>query len=340
MLRRLKMTKENLVEEFNKIKEILRPGYKYHKFRKSSSRAHNERPLHIDTFSSLLFDADKKKTLAVLKGIEDNKFAVTPIQRSAECSVLKDIIRDNIHDENVVSASFNVMKSMLKGVVDEIKMYEVNHADKEKIISDVDSMQEMLYAISDLRENYPSKLGKQTDSIHETYKEMMNGFSMSGLYEVTLEDRYPEIGDYYHRLDVYEQTRDIETERRQIDSAWETNEQIEAAKQRIYNKFTKKEIADYEQSHAEQVKKEDAQYQAELKEFAKEHINRERSKEHQKQINKIKLKKSDELFKAAYKNYKDVARKPKKDGKLEKPASNEVPKRAVFIGRAEPTQHS
>ena len=138
---------------------------------------------------------------------------------------------------------------------------------------------------------------------------------------------------------MYQITREGEVINRQTDAAWDINKQIDAAKQRVYNKFTQKEIAENEKAHAEQVKRNDAQYTAELKEFAKEHINSERSKEHQKQINEIKLKHNDELLSATYENYKDVARKPQEGKNVkEDGSSRDVPKRAVYIGRGEPRQ--
>ncbi len=167
---------------------------------------------------------------------------------------------------------------------------------------------------------------------------MMTEYSLSGLYNDGVHQNYQDVENYFYGKDVYKEVKEIKAMNEQENSAWETKEQIDAAKQRIYNKFTKKEIAEYEQSHAEQVKREDAKYVTELKEFVKEHENRERSKEHQKQIDEIKLKHNDKLLEAAYENFKDVARKPKEDDKSEKPASNDVPKRAVYVGRGKPRQ--
>lgn len=327
------MVKEDIISMYKEAKEKITEERLSGKFRNPRSKDRLERMIHEGALDYLLRDADKKTTMEVIHGIADGVFAEKGILISTEINVLKDIIRDNIHDEAVVSASFEAMETMLKNTTNDI-----TNGNKNGTISKVDSMQEMLYAIADLRENYPNKLGKQTDSIHKEYKEMMKQCSLKGIYNENLAKNYPEISDYYHGRDVYELEVQLEKERQQTDEAWETKEQIDAAKQRIYNKFTKKEVAEYEQSHAEQVKREDAKYTKELKEFVKGHENRERSKEHQKQIDEIKLKHNDKLLEAAYENFKDVARKPGENDKSEKTASNEVPKRAVYVGRGKPRQ--
>ncbi len=327
------MVKEDIISMYKEAKEKITEERLSGKFRNPRDKNKLERMIHEGALDYLLRDADKKLTMEVINGITDGIFAEKSSHVPAEINVLKDIIRDNIHDEAVVSASFEAMETMLN-----ITKSDIVIGDRHETISKVNSMQEMLHAISDLRENYPNKLGKQTDFIYETYKEMMKQCSLNGVYNENLAKNYSEISDYYHGYNVYEETLQLEKERQQTDEAWETKEQIDAAKQRIYNKFTKKEIAEYEQSHAEQVKREDAQYTAELKEFVKGHENRERSKEHQKQIDEIKLKHNDKLLEAAYENFKDVARKPEEDDKSEKPASNDVPKRAVYVGRGKPRQ--
>lgn len=321
------MVKKDLVKEFNEIKEKLRPQ---HKFRGGSVF---EYALHGHAFSVLLKDANKKTILEALDGIAKNKFAQTAKQREAEGGALKDIIRDNIYDEEIVAKSFDAMKAMLNSARKSIKQ-----ADTEKAVSAVNSMQSIPDAIADLYDSYPKLLGKQTDTVYDTYKKMMNEYSLSGLYNDGVHQNYQDVENYFCGKDAYKEVKEIKAINEQENAAWETKEQIDAAKQRIYNKFTKKEIAEYEQSHAEQIKSEDAKYTAELKEFVKEHENRERSKEHQKQIDEIKLKHNDKLLEAAYENFKDVARKPKEDDKSEKPASNDVPKRAVYVGRGKPRQ--
>lgn len=319
------MAQKNIVEQFNEAKEKLRPEYK----------ENEEHLLHDDTFSYLLHDADKKTTMEVIDGIAKDKFATNQNNRWMEVfATLPYIIRDNINDKEIVSASFKAMETMLNTATDYIKS-----DNKEKAVYEVNTIQDaMLSAIADLRDRYPNKLGEYTDGIYEMYKNMMKEYSIHGLQNDARNER--DISDYYHGYDPYKDVKEFETERRQVDSAWETKERLEAAKQRIYNKFTKKEIAEYEQSHAEQVKKEDAQYKRELSDFAENHTNRKRSEEHQKQIDEIKLKHSDKALSAAYENYKDVARKPQEGEKVKEDGSRrEVPKRAVFLGRAEPKGH-
>jgi len=315
------MAKKDLVKEFNEMKEKLRPEYEKNEYLL----------LHDDTFSHLLIDADKKTTLEVIDGIAKNKFATNQDERFMEVfATLPYIIRDNINNKEVVSASFKAMETMLSTATDYIK-----NDDKEKAVYEVNTIQEAaLTAIADLRDRYPDKLGKYTDSVYEVYKNMMKEYALHGLQND--EKNYREISGYYHGFDPYKAVKEFETEHRQVDAAWETKERLEAAKQRIYNKFTKKEIAEYEHSHAEQVKKEDAKYKQELSDFAAEHKNREISKKHQEQITEIRLKHSDEELRKGYENYKDVARKPQEGEKAkEMPIKNDVPKRAVFIARAE-----
>lgn len=322
------MAKKNIVEQFNETKENLRPDAP--KFRSGNVF---EEGLHAKTFHVLLMDADKKTTLDFIEGIANDVFAKDEKQRSVECNILKDIIRDNIHDEDVVSKSFGAMKKMLNSATVAAKS-----ENKEIAIAKVNTMQNMIDTISELYDYYPNKLGKQTDLIYEEYKKMMKEYSLRGLYRAADTHNNPKIDDYFFDRDAYQIAKEVDVINRQTDAAWETKEQINAAKQRVYNKFTKKEIADYEVSHTEQVKREDAQYRADLKYFVKGHENRERSKDHQKQINEIKLKNNDKLLEAAYENFKDIARKPKEDDKSEKPASNNVPKRAVYVGRGKPRQ--
>ena len=287
--------------------------------------------IHRETLCSLLDTDDKEVINAVIDGIANGKFADTKYERSIEGFVLKDVIRDNIHDKEIVKKSFEAMEKMLNSTREFLK-----GDDKERAVAGINSMQNMLYAIADLREDYPTSLGKQTDHIYDVYKQMMKEYSLSGLYHDGVHRSFEEVENYFQGRDAYKDAVEIETIRKQENSAWETKEQLDAAKQRIYNKFTKKEIAEYEQSHAEQVKREDAKYVSELGEFLGEHENRNLSKEHQKQITEIRLKHSDKELAAAYENYKDVARKPKEGEKAEeRPASHKVPKRAVFLARAE-----
>ncbi len=91
------MVKKDLVKEFNEIKEEIKPQ---HKFRSGNIF---EEALHGHAFSVLLKDANKKTILEALDGIAKNKFAQTAKQREAEVGALKDIIRDNIHDEEIVA---------------------------------------------------------------------------------------------------------------------------------------------------------------------------------------------------------------------------------------------
>lgn len=319
------MVKKDIAKEFNEIKERLRPEYEKNQYQL----------LHDDTFSHMLNDADKETTIEVIDGIAKNKFATNQDDRFMEIfATLPYIIRDNINDREVVSASFKAMETILNTATDYIK-----NDDKEKAVAEVNTIQDAtLTAIADLRDRYPSKLGEYTDSIYEVYKNMMKEYALHGLQND--EKNCRETSDYYHGFDPYKDVKEFETERKQVDAAWETKAQLEAAKQRIYNKFTKKEIADYEVRHAEQIKREDAKYVSELKEFVNEHKNRERSKEHQKQIDEIKLKHNDKALSAAYENYKDVARKPQEGEKVKEDGlRREVPKRAVFLGRAEPKSH-
>lgn len=318
--------KKNIVELFNETKENLRPDSP--KYRGGEVI---EEVLHANTFHTLLTDADKKTTLDFIDGIADGVFSKNQKQRSVECNILEDIIRDNIHDEDVVSKSFGAMKKMLNSAAISAK-YE----DKKIAIDEVTAMQNMLDAISELYDYYPKALGKQTDMIYDEYKKMMKEYSLRGLYRAADTHNNPKIDDYFFDRDAYQIAKEVDVINRQTDAAWDINEQIDAAKQRVYNKFTQKEIADYEKARAEQVKREDAQYKQELENFVEKHEDRKRSKEHQKQINEIKLKHNDELLSAAYENYKDVAGKTK--DKSDKQVSNDVPKRAVYIGRGEPRQ--
>ena len=263
--------------------------------------------VHRGTLYSLLDTDDKEVINAVIDGIANGKFADTKYERSIESFVLKDVIRDNIHDKEIVEKSFTAMEKMLNSTREFLK-----GDDKERAVAGINSMQNMLYAIADLREDYPTSLGKQTDHIYNVYKQMMKEYSLSGLYHDGVHRNFEEVENYFQGQDAYKDAIEIETIRKQENSAWETKEQLDAAKQRIYNKFTKKEVAEYEQSHAEQVKREDAQYKQELKDFIE---NREFSKEHQKQITEIRLKHSDKELAAAYENYKDMARKPKEGEK-------------------------
>lgn len=328
-----KMQEEkSIADKFREIKKDLRPDYKFR-----NSHIYMEIPLHTDTFSNLLWDADKKTIMEVIKGIYNEAFADTAVQRSAEAFALRDIIKDNIHDSDIVSASFNVMESMLNSAVDSIRFNN-----KKEAVSEVSTVQNIVKAIAELYDEYPRKLGEQTDKIYETYKNMMKEYYLSGVYSDKGYRHSFDVEDYYFGRDAYKVSKANAEKRRQVNEGWETHELGEAEKIKAYNeefeKESVKQIAEYEKRHAEQVKKEDSQYKQELKDFAAEHINRVRNKEHQKQINEIKLKHNDKLLEAAYDNFKDVARKPKEDDKSEKLASNDVPKRAAYIGRGKPRQ--
>lgn len=325
------MTKRDIVAMYEEAKEKVLTERNSGRFRNPRKEEYMERIIHEGTFAYLLENADKKMTLEIIDSIACEAFAENNNHITIEINVLKDIIRDNINDKDIISASFNAMETVLKNTTNDIL-----NGDRNKAMTKVASMQKVLNTISDLRDNYPNKLGKQTDAIHETYKEMMKECFSKGLYNETLAESYPTVRDYYHGYNVYEETIELEKERRQTDAAWETKEQIDAAKQRIYNRFTQREVAEYEKSHAEKVQKEDAAYISELKEFISEHENISLSNEHRKQVTEIRAKHGDRELSAAYENYKDVARNPDKGDKTEeKPASHKVPKRAVFLARAE-----
>jgi len=312
--------KNILIQKFNKIREELRPEYKFRK-----SEKYMEQPLYADTFSAMLYDADKNTIITAIDGIAKGKFATTSEQRAVDGFVLKDIILDNIHDEEIVLKSFNAMKTILN-------MARKSLNNQKETISNINSMQNIPYAIGDLYDHYPS-LVKQTDEVYAVYDKMMKEYSLSNSFNTDY--HYAEVEDYYHGRDDYKLSKEAAVIRRQEDTAWETKELIDAAKQRIYNKFTKKEISEYEQFHAKQTKTEDAQYISELKDFIREHKNRELSKEHQKQIDEIKLKHNDKSLNAAYENYKDVARTQSNAEKSQTATSGKVPEKTVFLGRAE-----
>ena len=385
--------KKNIVELFNETKEKLSPDAP--KFRSGHVI---EGVLHAKTFKALLFEADKKMTLDLIEGIADGVFAKNQKQRSVECNILEDIIRDNIHDEVVVSKSFDAMKNMLNSAAISAK-YE----DKKIAIDEVTAMQNMLDAISELYDYYPKALGKQTDMIYEEYKKMMKEYSLRGLHKETSVYSSETIDDYFHNRDEYILTKEAKVIHNQENMAWETKDQLEAAKQRIYDKFTKREVADYEQrrakqaesedaqytaelrefvrehgnsalrkkrhsqmdedwsqkergeraqkefdkamtdrliadyekEHVEQVKKEDAEYSAYLKDFVENHDNRKLNEKHQEQIDEIKLKRND--LNKVYNDYKDVSRKPEEGEKAKEiPISGKkISKRAVFLARVE-----
>ena len=255
--------KKNIVELFNETKENLRPVAP--KFRSGKVF---EGGLHAKTFKALLFDADKKMTLDLIEGISNGVFAKNQQQRAVECNILEDVILDNIHDEDVVSKSFGAMKNMLNSAAISAK-YE----DKKAAVDEVTAMQNMLDAISELYDYYPKALGKQTDMIYEEYKKMMKEYSLRGLHKETSVYSSETIDDYFHNRDEYILTKEAKVIHNQENMAWETKDQLEAAKQRIYDKFTKREVADYEQRRAKQAESEDAQYTAELREFVREHGN-------------------------------------------------------------------
>ena len=99
--------------------------------------------------------------------------------------------------------------------------------------------------------------------------------------------------------------------------------------------FCNQIIADYEKVRAEQVKREDAEYSAYLKDFVENHDNRKLNEKHQKQIDEIKLKRND--LNKVYNDYKDVSRKPEEGEKAKEiPISGKkISKRAVFLARVE-----
>lgn len=325
------MIKKDIISMYQEAKEKITKEREGGKFRNPRNKDKLEQMIHEGALNYLLRDADKKMTMDVIRGIVEGSFSEKNNHISAEINVLNYIIRDSINDETVVSASFKAMKTMLENTTNDI-----TSGNKNETLSKVDSMQEILCTISDLRESYPNKLGKQTDSIYETYKKMMKECSLSGLYNELQAKDHPKISDYYHGIDAYKEVKELETIHRQENIAWETKEQVEAAKERISNKMMPKIIADYEKRHAEQVKKEDAQYKQELNDFVESHVNRVRSKEHQKQIDEIKLKHSDKLLGAAYENFKDVAREPDNEENAKNVSiSRNVPKHAAFIARIE-----
>ncbi|MBQ8481225.1 MAG: hypothetical protein IJ532_01665 [Alphaproteobacteria bacterium] len=334
------MTKRDIVILYEEaVKDVVKNMaeiFKSRKFRRSNGNSgYPEDKIHKYALEHLLDNADKETTLKIIQGIANGKFANTADERSVEGFVLKDIIRDNIHDKDITAKSLEAMEEMINSTRKSLK-----GTDKEKAVADVNSMQNMLYAIADLREDFPTSLGKQTDHIYDVYKLMMKEYSLSGLHNDGINHTLSEIEDYFYGRDAYNDVKEADIIRKQENAAWETKEQIEASKQRIYNKFTKREVADYEQRHADEVKKEDLQDKIERDNVIANHENHIRSKEHRKQITEENLRRNEERLSKAYENFKDIARKPKEgDEKKDNPISNDVPKRAVFIGRAEPRQN-
>lgn len=268
----MEMYEEAVKEAVKNMSEILE-GRRFR--RRKDDTGYSEDEIHKRALKLLLVDADKKTTLEIIQGIAEGKFADGQHSRE-DVNELRDIVRDNIHDDDIVNASFGAMKNMLNHATDYIKRRK-----ERKAVAEVNKMQDMLSAISDLYDEYPNKLGKYTDDVYEVYKNMMKEYVLHDFHSDTTDDK--RISDYYYGSDAYkdnkESIKEVTDYYQQVDAAWETKEHIEAAKQRMYNKLTKKQtqvqIADYEQSHAEQVKKEDAKYVEDLKKFVKERDNPE-----------------------------------------------------------------
>ena len=160
---------------------------------------------------------------------------------------------------------------------------------------------------------------------------MMLAYSVSPIYDASKHS--PLTDDYFYGNDDYQLQIDADMFYEQTDVAWKNEEQMKEYVDKI---LTGKEISDYEQDHAKRLPEEERQYEEERAAFLAEHIDRIRSEVHRKQINDSTLYRTEDRVKAAYENFKNVARKPNDNSEEQPEKFSPAPKQAVFIGRVTP----
>ena len=212
----------------------------------------------------------------------------------------------------------------------------LNKGNKDKTIAEINKAQNMLYDLSEIREHNP-QLTKKTEEVYKAFGDLMQAYSVSPIFDASKHSVLTD--EYFYGKDDYRQQIELEKFRNQVDSTWDFQDRLEKAKKRVYEKMTQKEVSEYEQYHAQQVKQEDLQDKINRNRVLEEHEDYVRSREHCSQINEDRLYRTEDRVVKAYEDFKDVARKTddtsdqtkKKDDKL-----SAVPERATFIGRITP----
>ena len=328
------MDKKELKAKFDEKKQQIIEGTspQQQKFRRKKKSVLEEEAYKDTLFS--MFDGSIP-TKDIIDGIQNKIFDTEEQHFGDDVSVIARMVRIS-PDKNILPQSFSAIRNILSDAAKNL-----NKGEKDNTIREIDNTQFMLYDLSAIREQNP-QLSKQTDEIYKSFTNLMQAYSVSPHYDDSKHSNITK--DYFYKRDDYVQTIEAEDYFKQTDMAWDSEQRLEDAKKRIYGKISQKEIAAYEQQHAEQVIKEDQQDKADRDKVLAEHQDHILTQEHRKQVNEISLYRTEERVINAYDNFKNVARKVEENSG--EPADNTdkgiktspVPKRAVFIGRINPKE--
>lgn len=327
------MDKKELKAKFDEKKQQIIEGTspQQQKFRRKKKSVLEEEAYKDTLFS--MFDGNVPEE-DIIDGIQNKIFDTEEQHFGDDVSVIARMVRIS-PDKNILPQSFSAIRNILSDAAKNL-----NKGEKDNTIREIDNTQFMLYDLSAIREQNP-QLSKQTDEIYKSFTNLMQAYSVSPHYDDSKHSNITK--DYFYKRDDYLQTIEAEQYFKQTDMAWDYNKRLEDARQRVYGKISQREIADYEQRHAEQVKKEDWQDKAERNKILAEHQDNTRSKEHRKQVNDDSLYRTQERVINAYENFRNVARKTENEEQSDSLAKevkmSPVPKRAVFIGRVSPKEN-
>ena len=328
------MDKEELKAKFDEKKQQIIEGTspQQQKFRRKKKSVLEEEAYKDTLFS--MFDGSIP-TKDIIDGIQNKIFDSAEPHFGDDISVIARMARITAPDKGLLPQSFSAIKDILANAAKNL-----NGSNPDKTIREINNAQNMIYDLADIREQNP-QLGKQTDEVYKSFVGLMQAYSVSPIYDDSKHSA--STSDYFYKRDDYLQTIEAEQYFKQTDMAWDNNKRLEDARQRVYGKISQREIADYEQRHAEQVKKEDWQDKAERNKILAEHQDNTRSKEHRKQVNDDSLYRTQERVINAYENFRNVARKTENEEQSDSLAKevkmSPVPKRAVFIGRVSPKEN-